>query len=195
VLVGHSVGGLHAQLFASQYPADVAGLVLLDPTPAAYLAGLDPTAQREAAAPMDQLRMIQLMQPIGLTRLFGLRAPMPLGQLAPETQEQVNAVSFKPAVANALYDEGAAYEVDLAEALAAAPLRADIPLVVLVRGLVVGPPDQDAGGKAANADLARRSTSGQLVVAEGSGHFIQFDRPDLVIDAVDQVVQSVRSGR
>jgi pimeloyl-ACP methyl ester carboxylesterase len=195
VLVGHSVGGLHAQVFASRYPADVAGLVLLDPTPATYLAGLEPAAQREAALPMEQLRMIQLMHPIGLTRLLGLRGPIPLQTLSPDQQRQVNAVSFKPTVGTALYEEGAAYAVDLAEAIAAAPLPPDIPLAVLVRGQVVGPPETDAAGKAANADLARRSTRGQLVIAEHSGHYIQLDRPDLVIDTVDQVVQSVRTGR
>lgn len=32
LLVGHSVGGLHAQVFAAQYPADTAGLVLVSTT-------------------------------------------------------------------------------------------------------------------------------------------------------------------
>jgi pimeloyl-ACP methyl ester carboxylesterase len=32
LLVGHSIGGLHAQVFASQYPDDVAGLVLVSST-------------------------------------------------------------------------------------------------------------------------------------------------------------------
>jgi pimeloyl-ACP methyl ester carboxylesterase len=193
VLVGHSVGGLHTQLLASRYASAVAGLVLLDPTPAAYLASLEPSVQRDSAPPMEQLRMLQLMQPIGLTRLLGLKAPMPMDNLSPAQQRQVKAVSFTPAGGNALYEEAAAYAVDLAEALAAAPLRTDIPLVVLLRGLVEGPPDQDAAGKAANADLVRRSSRGQLVIAERSHHYIQLDRPDLVIDATNQVVESVRT--
>ncbi|MCX2731896.1 alpha/beta hydrolase [Saccharopolyspora sp. NFXS83] len=32
LLVGHSLGGLHARLYAKRFPAEVAGLVLLDPT-------------------------------------------------------------------------------------------------------------------------------------------------------------------
>lgn len=32
LLVGHSVGGLHAQVFAAEYPADTAGLVLVSTT-------------------------------------------------------------------------------------------------------------------------------------------------------------------
>jgi len=192
VVVGHSVGGLHALLFASRYPAEVAGVVLLDPTPAAYLASLEPAAQLEAAPPSAQLRMIQVMQPIGLTRLLGLRGPIPVQNLSADQLRQVNAVSFRPTVGDALFEEGSAWQVDLDEALDAAPLRADMPLIVLTRALVVGPPEQDAAGKEANSDLASRSTHGQVVVAERSGHYIQLDRPDLVIDAINQTVHSVR---
>jgi pimeloyl-ACP methyl ester carboxylesterase len=39
VLVGHSLGGLNMQVFAGDYPADVAGLALLDPPPRGWLAG------------------------------------------------------------------------------------------------------------------------------------------------------------
>lgn len=39
VLVGHSLGGLNAQVFAARYPEDVAGLVLLDPPPLAWIQG------------------------------------------------------------------------------------------------------------------------------------------------------------
>ncbi len=35
VVVGHSLGGLFSQLYARTYPADVAGVVLVDPTPPA----------------------------------------------------------------------------------------------------------------------------------------------------------------
>jgi pimeloyl-ACP methyl ester carboxylesterase len=37
VLVGHSLGGLNAQAYWSQYPEEVAGLVLFDPPPRAWL--------------------------------------------------------------------------------------------------------------------------------------------------------------
>jgi pimeloyl-ACP methyl ester carboxylesterase len=37
LLVGHSLGGLFVQYYAATHPEDVAGLVLIDPTPAADL--------------------------------------------------------------------------------------------------------------------------------------------------------------
>jgi pimeloyl-ACP methyl ester carboxylesterase len=39
VLVGHSFGGISARLFASDYPAEVAGIVLVDPTPTTFIDG------------------------------------------------------------------------------------------------------------------------------------------------------------
>ncbi len=39
VLVGHSFGGISARLFASDFPAEVAGIVLVDPTPTTFVDG------------------------------------------------------------------------------------------------------------------------------------------------------------
>lgn len=54
LLVGHSIGGLHAQAFAARYPDDTAGLVLVSPTHpdqiATWLAVLPPPAPDEEKA-------------------------------------------------------------------------------------------------------------------------------------------------
>jgi len=39
LLVGHSFGGISARLFASDYPGEVAGIVLVDPTPTTFVDG------------------------------------------------------------------------------------------------------------------------------------------------------------
>jgi len=43
-------------------------------------------------------------------------------------------------------------------------------------------------------ELLQRSKNSKLVVAEQSGHAIPFERPDVVIDAINQVVTAVRTG-
>jgi pimeloyl-ACP methyl ester carboxylesterase len=81
--------------------------------------------------------------------------------------------------------------------LARAPWRANIPLVVLSRGLWLKtpPPTPDPQMEARLAiwqelhrELATRSAQSELVVARQSGHYIQNDEPALVIDAVRRVV-------
>jgi pimeloyl-ACP methyl ester carboxylesterase len=83
------------------------------------------------------------------------------------------------------------------EAAAASPLR-PLPLVVLTHGR---PFDWPAGIPSATLeaswlslqeDLAALTPNSRLVVAERSGHFIPGDQPDLVIDAIHQVVEAVR---
>ena len=83
------------------------------------------------------------------------------------------------------------------EATAASPLR-PLPLVVLTHGRPFDwPPGVPAAAVEAlwlplQEDLAALVPGGRLVVAEESGHFIQGDQPELVIAAIQQVVDAVR---
>jgi pimeloyl-ACP methyl ester carboxylesterase len=42
-------------------------------------------------------------------------------------------------------------------------------------------------------ELAARLPGSRFVVAEGSGHDLQFDRPDLVVESVREVVERARA--
>ena len=42
------------------------------------------------------------------------------------------------------------------------------------------------------SELALQSARGEKIVAEKSGHFIQLDQPELVIDAIHEVVEAVQ---
>lgn len=46
-----------------------------------------------------------------------------------------------------------------------------------------------------DTDLASESPQGVQIIAEQSGHAIQLDEPELVIDAIRQVVEQVRCRR
>ena len=50
----------------------------------------------------------------------------------------------------------------------------------------------DAGLKTRLEALARSTPQGKVVVAEKSGHFIQMDQPQLVVDAIRDVVNRAR---
>jgi pimeloyl-ACP methyl ester carboxylesterase len=77
----------------------------------------------------------------------------------------------------------------------------DIPLVVLTHG-VVSPGDYGIPSMAAKGEelrlemqeaLARLSSRSKHIIAEKSGHYIQRDQPQLVIDSVRQVVEATRT--
>lgn len=93
--------------------------------------------------------------------------------------------------------------VKVREEVGARRWRADIPLVVLAHGVVnkdMKPPgwseaqlaERERVWRELQQDLARRSPRGELVVAGKSGHYVQNDEPELVIEAIKSVVESVR---
>ena len=41
-------------------------------------------------------------------------------------------------------------------------------------------------------ELARRSSRGRQIIAEKSGHYIQRDQPELVVDAIRAVVEEAK---
>ena len=60
ILVGHSMGGLHIQVFAANYPSEVAGMVFVDPEPKEFLVHLSP---EEMAAELAK-RKLQASRPV-----------------------------------------------------------------------------------------------------------------------------------
>ena len=77
------------------------------------------------------------------------------------------------------------------EQLRAAGSLGDMPLVVLVSGEGAQNPN-GLDAQQAQADL---STNSRLSIVEASGHNIQREQPEVVGDAVRDVVDAVRSGQ
>ena len=84
------------------------------------------------------------------------------------------------------------------------PSLGKIPLVVLSRGKELPPPPgvSTDGGKEIEAAwrgmqeaLPRLSSNSAHVVVEDAGHFIQLDRPEVVVAAIREVVAAVRETR
>jgi len=73
------------------------------------------------------------------------------------------------------------------QVVAAAPLAA-IPTVVIASPQSDGVPETDAIWLEAQRDQAA-SLNATFLLAEDSGHYIQSDQPDLVLDAIQNVVE------
>jgi pimeloyl-ACP methyl ester carboxylesterase len=57
---------------------------------------------------------------------------------------------------------------------------------------VISSADQPASVLASHEALVRLSSHGRHVVASKSGHWVPFDEPELVVDAIRDVVEAVR---
>jgi pimeloyl-ACP methyl ester carboxylesterase len=189
VLVGHSLGGKNVRLFALTHPDQVAGMVLVDARSEymdANTSAADTRAFKQAL--QTQGRLYWVAGRLGIARLFGAALLGP-PSLPVETRAALALSQTRQNEINATTSEGIARAADDG-ALQATPSLGDRPLIVLAAGQNVA---HDPIWLEAQCRLAALSSDSRLIIAEGSGHFIQWDQPTLVIETVRQVIEKARS--
>jgi pimeloyl-ACP methyl ester carboxylesterase len=174
-------------MFASQYPSEVVGMVLVDSSHPDQENRFPPEAKKLAATSYYVIRLMQFTLPIGLPRLVALRT------VPPEVRPEFCAVFCRRQYLATVRAEAAAQEENSAQVRSLGPLR-DLPLVVLshdpdkVRfpGNLTDPVNREWAKM--QEELAHLSSNGSHVVVKGSGHDIQIDKPEAVVDAIRKVV-------
>lgn len=142
ILVGHSLGGLYAQMYARKYPADIAGVVLLD-SASSYAPSALKTRARLVPGTAAYLEEEGMAESNRQVKLAGPFPPVPLTVIAAT-------------------DHGPYFK------------KWEPTLMQLQR------------------QLATLSPKAGLVIAQGCGHDIQLDRPQMVIDAIRQMAATRR---
>ena len=107
------------------------------------------------------------------------------GKLPSELRPIIAALWTQPKFFDAIVSQAEALPQSAAQ-VAATGDYSDIPLVVLSASS--SSPSQMKG----HEDLVHLSSQGKHIVASKSGHWIQLDEPDLVIESIREVVESVR---
>ena len=210
VLVGHSFGAFTVRLYASTHPGDVVGMVLVDPIhPSEWLEMTEAEARKLAGA-IRLSRYGALLARLGVARLIsalvrlgalGLartsvslltggtlaeaeRMIAPMAKLPSELWPIIAALWTQPKFFDAIASQAKALPQSAAQ-VAATGDYSDTPLVVLLASS--SSPSQMKGHEA----LAHLSSQGKHIVASKSGHWIQLDEPDFVIESIREVVESV----
>ena len=166
LLVGHSFGVQIVRVFAGTYPDEVAGLVFVDGAHEDLFRHMEPylTEEGKAAFIASWDAIPNHPEDLSYARL-------------PEIEDGVRTIGRQ---------------------------LPDVPLIVLGSGnaeawQAIAPDWWPVHhfmpvSLALHRDLATLSSRGRLIVAERSGHAIQDDEPELVVDAVREVIQLARSG-
>lgn len=209
VLVGHSFGGLMLRHFAARYPERVAGLVLADPLmpfewhpigagQAARLGRGVMLSRRGATLArigfvrlaLDLLLGGSIALPKAFATVSGRKASTvtdrivgELRKLPPELWPVLRAHWCLPRSFRTLAEYLERLPANCAERLDDAAL-ARVPLVVISAGTA----SQDVAN--AHRALASASRRGLHWTAEGSGHWVQLDRPDAIVDAVERLYRA-----
>ncbi|HEY2143655.1 MAG TPA: alpha/beta hydrolase [Candidatus Udaeobacter sp.] len=168
VFAAHSFGGIFARLYARTYPKEVVGMVLVD-------------------ALSEKVRSALTPEQWKLYVNFGFTKPTP----GLEKYKEIETLDV-----NASLDQ-------VQKATKAEPLR-PIPLFVLTQGQPFDlspwkplpaefPGALDTAWHTAQDALATLAPNARHKTATKSAHYIQIQEPQLVIDAVKQVVEAVRN--
>jgi len=164
VLVGHSFGGLFVRLYAATYPEEVSGLVLVD-------------------ALAEQIK--PLFKPADWTTFVALNSgPLP----GFENYAALEAIDFDMSF----------QQMERETSDPKNPPAKTVPTVILVRGLKVELPPSAPAKFGTILEPAWRKSEGEMaavvphieiVIAKRSGHYIQWDEPALVVEAIRKVVR------
>jgi len=181
VLVGHSLGGLVARLYVGQYPDEVAGMVFVDhafhaasssvaklPPPATPPVTLGPGGGGGIESDPNFSKLSSRDRELHLWAMSQTRNQMALQanhEMMPECVAQADAITK-----------------DHSHSLG------DKPLVDVSTDEALGPDYVKL-----QTELLSLSQNSKQIIAEKSGHFVIIDRPDVVIDAIRQAVQSIRN--
>ena len=185
ILVGHSFGGYIVQLYASRYPKQTAGVVLVDSShPEQVQRFLEPPIRLNTA-------------PTGNGTVLNYSMPTLPPSMPPNLRTLALQLMLQWKTRLAMTNEFLHFRESAREVEDAEPLP-DVPLVVLTRGERVFPKGyrgelMERLWMELQDELAKLSPQSAHLIATKSGHNIELDQPELVADAVILVTDVVRT--
>jgi pimeloyl-ACP methyl ester carboxylesterase len=204
VLVGHSLGAAYAVIFAHQFPSEVGGLVLVDPSHPDQIGRFEKVfGESEAPGVPVLAQAAAVLAPFGFARFsssFNLPADVP-------PAVRTIAMAYVSTSCGAVVREEEAIPQTLLE-MGRAKELGDMPLIVLTSVMADAPGDLQALGWTAKQahdfqaeltslhdDEASWSRRGRNLLVPASSHYIQYDQPEVLMNAVRQIIQDVRGSR
>ena len=175
VLVGASIAGFNVRVFASDHPERAAGLVLVDAS-----------HEADAHEVPSMARFVPVLSTLGVLRLLGASFGERVESLPPSVQRYAKATSFRSAGYQAAADEIIHIEESVSE-VRSSRRQLTIPVVV-----VTGARGANENWRKLQHDLTSLSERGCLMIARQSGHVVQVDQPEVVVDAIRGVVETAR---
>ncbi len=201
LMVGHSLGGPYALVYTQLFQREVAGVVLVDATHPAQRAVIAAAVGHAVEPPLRLFDAGVALAWTGVLRLASGGATVDSWSASVRTI----GAAFFPRSLRALRAELRALDTTLAVAASATNLGSR-PLVVLTAGapanageLAVQGLSVEQGARKHDAwltlqrDMATWSSATSHQIVRNASHYIQFDAPDAVIQAVSTVVRQIRS--
>jgi pimeloyl-ACP methyl ester carboxylesterase len=221
VMVGHSLGSYETLLYTDRHPEKVVGMVLVDgaiPDQIALYAQLRPNEPAPDPAADPMVRLFHKCADAIRAGTAKANGPDPDHCFAyppnwPQALRQAIVVKVSnPVQYDAMASFGASFAVDSKQVINPSRNYRDMPLIVLTSTIDPPPPpgvtpppltEQQKAQKAAmdaiwnrgHDELAALSTRGVNARVPGADHYIQRSKPQVVLDAVAEVVSEARAAQ
>lgn len=196
VMVGHSFGGIVVREYAHQYPDEVTGMVLVDSAHEHHFVRI-PAFATLTEAMASQFKLFASLNSFGIMALSPTQ--IPARGLEGDALEQYRALLATTDYFNAAVIESSSFLAEYGNG-STRKLKSldDLPLIVLTRGLPDFLPilseqenkQYDATWHELQRELVGLSSNGKQIIAEQSGHYIQLDEPNLLIEAVRELFEN-----
>lgn len=203
VLVGHSIGGPYIRTYTGKYGDQVAGLVMVDASHPDQVARLGKVSNTNAHPGQVAwiMHTASALSWTGVVRFAMANAGQ--GKLPKEAAAQMAA--YASSSVKGATSELDGFDATMADARAVRSFGSR-PLIALTAMAPFKPEELEGLGikavdgarfkqewKALHAEQTALSARGRQEIVPDAGHYIQIDRPDVVIAAVREVVNEVRS--
>lgn len=199
VMVGHSFGGIVVREFTHRYPDEVTGMVLVDSAHEHHFVRM-PAFATLTEAMANQFSLFSTLNSFGLMALSPEQ--IPARGLEGEALNQYRALLATTDYFHAAVIESQTFLAGFGnESSSKIAGLGDLPLIVITRGQPEPLPilseqenaEYEKTWQKLQTELLGLSSNSKQVIATQSGHYIQLDEPNLVIDAVLDLMQADQS--
>lgn len=210
ILVGHSLGGLTVRVFTSQYPDEVAGMILVDAGHEDQLERLPPEYIRLYDRQKSYFSVLGFMSRFGMLRMIGNSskgadlAPPQVAKLPKDVQSIYLMMISHPSYFDTTLAELHSLPEITAEVRATGKLG-DLPLFILTADSLdeaalqsIGLADDFPAAQlqqtfnALQTEFEALSTKSTHILVKDSTHAINLDQPDVVIKSILDMVTMTR---
>jgi pimeloyl-ACP methyl ester carboxylesterase len=197
VLAGHSIAGLYMRAYATRYPNDLAGLIFIDSSSPDQFSRLP----KELSENIPNLTLQSWMVRLGIARAMGQCSDGEPGTEA--VKGWVLANICNPSVVDAGIEEFRDIPPSNPETRHTGPFG-HLPILIFsedpnqpLSDTTLSPEVMKQFSAIWNQmqeDLKQLSPDSRRIIAKGSGHYIELNRPDLINREVPVFIEQVRSG-
>jgi pimeloyl-ACP methyl ester carboxylesterase len=179
VMVGHSYGGLITRMFAARYPESVVGVILVDSTNADDFVTYPTWALK--IFPIQEVGVPAFLQNAGLLRLAGIKPTdisEYMGLLPANTIPAAFALALRADSVWVTYHEMMLMPESAREAVQAGNLG-DLPVIALIT-----PAEEDGSFPELYRERFLALSSNSRVDVIDCGHYVHWEQPELVLEAI-----------